>query len=71
MGKTSEKKWRRTGNMIKHHDKARSRHGGKSKQNLVRMDEAREKAYHFLFGNRTLRESANLLIRIADMKAGS
>ena len=55
--------WERAGEFNYHHIRPRSRGGKKHPRNILRMDINRHRAYHFLFGNRTLLEAAALLKR--------
>lgn len=48
----------------RHHIRPRSRHGRNSVQNLLLIEIEKHRAYHFLFGNRTLEEAIELLRRI-------
>jgi len=57
------KKWKRSGRMVKHHITNRC-HGGKSTpSNLLKFDSERERAFHFIFGNKSFEEVAELLLR--------
>ena len=58
----------RSGWLNRHHIKAKSRGGNDYIANLLLLDDMRHAAFHLLFGNLTLRESAALLIRAAEMK---
>jgi len=59
---------KRSGKMVKHHITNRC-HGGKSTpENLIRLDSERERAWHFLFGNKRFEEVAALLLRTCNMK---
>lgn len=58
----------RAGVIIKHHNLARSRHGKNTVDNLIRLDENREKAFHLIFKNRTFQEAAELLRRADRLK---
>lgn len=63
-----EREWKRKGKKIKHHIVNRC-HGGKSEtSNLLSFDEAREKAWHFLFNNLSFEEVAELLLRTVRAK---
>ncbi len=55
--------WERAGKFNKHHDKPKARNGTKNFKNILKLDVNRHRAYHFLFGNRTLLEAAALLKR--------
>ncbi len=53
---------------VNHHITNR-RYGGKNtKSNLIRLEENREKAWHFLFHNLSFEEVAELLTRTCQMK---
>jgi hypothetical protein len=60
----------RKGRKTKHHILAKARGGTRHPNNILRLDERRHQAFHFLFGNRTLKEAAAVLIRTAEMKGG-
>jgi hypothetical protein len=62
------REWRRSGTIIKHHMINRCRGGGSEESNLLRFDSERERAWHFLFGNLSFEEAANLLLRCSSMK---
>lgn len=62
--------YKKSGRRNRHHIKAKSRGGGKTKSNLILLDENRHSAFHLLFGNRTFREAAAVLIRTSEMKEG-
>lgn len=66
--KKPERQWKRTGRIIKHHIVNRCNGGKNTNNNLLQMDEAREKAWHFLFKNKSFMEVAELLARTARMK---
>ena len=55
--------WERARKFNKHHDLGRKRGGNKQPNNILKLDINRHRAYHFLFGNRTLLEAAALLKR--------
>lgn len=57
------KDWSRSGRFVKHHIVNRVRGGKSEPSNLLRFDEAREKAWHFLFKNLSFEEVAELLLR--------
>ena len=62
------KNWKRSGRFVNHHIKNRC-HGGKSTpQNLLKLDSERERAFHFVFGNKSFEEVAELLLRCCKMK---
>ena len=63
MTKNKRKRWKRSGNFIKHHIKNRSRGGSSHPSNLLRFDKEREDAWHFLFKNLSFLEVAELLMR--------
>jgi len=58
----------RAGYCNQHHNLSRCRGGNKSSQNLILFDERRHAAFHLLCGNRTLREAAELFIRLDNMR---
>ena len=55
--------WERAHKTNKHHNLSKKRGGTKSPKNILNLDINRHRAYHFLFGNRTLLEAAALLKR--------
>jgi hypothetical protein len=59
---------KRAGRRTKHHILARSKKGKYTPQNLILLDERRHSAFHLLFGLKTFREAASILIRAAEMK---
>lgn len=63
-----KKKWQRSGKMIKHHITNRVNGGNNSRENLLTFDSRREQAWHFLFGNKSFEEVAELLLRTCRMK---
>ena len=52
----------------KHHLKPKSKGGKKCPENLLSIDVYRHQAWHLLFGNKTLDEIIDLLIRTRDIK---
>ncbi len=62
------KSWKRTGKMIKHHIVNRCNGGPTLPFNLLMFDSEREKAWHFLFQNKSFEEVAELLLRVSKMK---
>ena len=62
------KKWKRSGRIIKHHIVNRVNHGKSTPSNLLKFDSERERAWHFLFGNKSFEEVAELLTRTQKMK---
>jgi len=62
------KKWKRSGKIIKHHIVNRCRGGKSTPDNLLRFDSERERAWHFLFGNKSFIEVAELLLKTNQMK---
>lgn len=62
------KKWKRGKRMVKHHITNRVNKGKSIPSNLILLDENREKAWHFLFGNKSFEEVAELLLRTCRMK---
>lgn len=68
MGKNSKKKSNRTflekkGRVNKHHNLSKSRGGSRCLSNLISLDENRHAAFHLLFGTRTFKEAADVLLR--------
>ena len=59
-----KRKWRNL-----HHLTPRSRNGNHTRANLLLIDEERHVEWHRVFGNRTLGEVINLLIRVERAKA--
>ena len=53
---------------VKHHIRNRVDGGKSILQNLLLMDDEREKAFHKIFGHLTLREASKLLLRVARAK---
>jgi len=66
--KQRRKKFRRSGVMIKHHITNKCKGGKSTKENLLVFDQNRERAWHFLFGNKSFEEVAELLLRTCQMK---
>ena len=62
------KNWNRSGRMIKHHIVNRCMGGHSTPDNLLCFDSEREKAWHFLFGNKSFDEVAKLLSRVSQIK---
>jgi len=60
--------YERAGRKNRHHVLAKHRGGTRKPSNLILLDENRHAAYHLLFGTRTFREAAAVLIRAAEMK---
>jgi hypothetical protein len=68
MSKNKCKNWKRSGRIVRHHIKNRC-HGGKSTpSNLLKFDSERERAFHFVFGNKSFEEVAELLLRTCRSK---
>ena len=65
-----ERKWNRRRRFVKHHIRNRIFGGTKTQSNLIRMDEEREKAFHFLFHNFTFQQAAQILLRVDRLKKG-
>jgi hypothetical protein len=59
---------KRAGRRNRHHIRARSKGGSYKPHNLILLDERRHSAFHLLFGLKTFREAAAILIRAAEMK---
>lgn len=68
MSKDHRNYLKRAGRRNRHHIKARSKGGRYTPQNLILLDERRHSAFHLLFGLKTFREAASILIRAAEMK---
>ena len=60
--------YKRSRKINRHHILARSRRGTKTARNLIRLDINRHAAFHLLFGTRTFKEAAQVLIRASEMK---
>ncbi len=60
--------WKRAGKTINHHILNRCMGGSDDVSNLLKFDEAREKAWHFLWGNKSFEEVAELLLRTVRAK---
>ncbi len=60
--------YERKGRLNKHHIKARAKGGISIPSNIIVFDENRHAGFHLLFGNRTLREAAEVLIKMAEKK---
>jgi len=67
MTKTNRTFIERKGKCNKHHVLAKNRKGKKVPKNLILMDENRHAAFHLLFGNRTFKEAAEVLLRADKM----
>ena len=75
MGKNSKKKAKRTflerkGRTNRHHNLAKARGGNRCVSNLILLDENRHAAFHLLFGTRTFKEAADVLMRADRMLNG-
>lgn len=72
MGKTKKKHhvkaWYLCGNTNKHHDLAQCRGGRWIDINIYEWDIKVHEAYHFLFGEMTLLESAEWLMKVDQQK---
>jgi len=60
--------WKRSGRLNKHHIKNKCRGGGNEPENIILLDTERHKAFHFLFGNMSFAEAAQLLLRVNTLK---
>lgn len=60
--------WKRSGKFVNHHIQNRCRGGRKVPNNLIRLDRERERAWHFLFQNKSFEEVAELLLRTCKAK---
>lgn len=63
-----ERRWKRAGKKVRHHIVNRCMGGSSEPSNLLLFDEAREKAWHFLFKNLSFEEVAELLLRTVRAK---
>jgi hypothetical protein len=52
----------------RHHIKNRCRGGGNTEDNLLVLWKSKEVLFHQLFGNRTLEEASELLLRVSRAK---
>lgn len=73
MGKNSKKRHKRTyyerkGRCNRHHIRAKSLGGSRCIQNLILLDENRHAAFHLLFGLKTFKQAAEVLLRADRMK---
>ena len=59
---------KRAGRRNRHHIKAKRKGGKCTPENLIMLDERRHAAFHLLFGTKTFREAAAILIRASEMK---
>lgn len=64
----SSSKWTKLRRFNKHHLTPRSRGGKKSSSNLLRLDVNRHRAWHLIFGNKTIYEIIRLLERVVKIK---
>jgi len=62
------RKWNRSGRFCRHHITNRVNGGGSEPSNLLLFDREREQAFHFIFGNKSFEEAAELLLRCCKMK---
>jgi hypothetical protein len=60
----------RAGFCNNHHIRARSRGGDSTPANLIRLDERRHAAYHLIFGDKTFKEAAMILLKAEKLKGG-
>jgi len=58
----------KAGKKNRHHIKAKCRGGDRSAKNMILLDENKHAAFHLIFGTRTFREAAALLLRAAELK---
>jgi hypothetical protein len=54
--------------MTHHHNLARSRKGRSNPENIIHLKCFKHELFHQLFGNRTLVEAAEILLRLDRMK---
>jgi hypothetical protein len=66
--KNKRREWKRCNKFNYHHIKNKTNGGEKIESNLLRLDIERHNAWHFLFGNMSFREVADLLIRVCELK---
>jgi hypothetical protein len=64
------KKWHRKGKRNNHHIINKTNGGSDGFKNLISLDEERHNAFHFLFGNLSFQEVAEMLMRAVQMKEG-
>jgi hypothetical protein len=62
------KEWKRSKRFVNHHITNRCHEGKSEPSNLIRLDQERERAWHFLFNNMSFEEVAELLTRTCRMK---
>jgi len=62
------REWKRTHRFCMHHITNRVNGGGSEPSNLLLFDREREKAFHFIFGNKSFEEAAELLLRTCRAK---
>jgi hypothetical protein len=62
------KQWKRSRKLIKHHITNCIKGGKSEPSNLLKFDEERERAFHFIFHNLSFEEVAELLIRTCRAK---
>ena len=63
-----KKEFERTHKYVKHHITNSCKGGKDNASNLILLEEHREKAWHFLFGNMSFEEVAELLLRTCKLK---
>lgn len=51
----------------KHHNQAKSRGGSMAFRNIFILTEEHHRAFHLLFGNRTFKEAADVLLRLNEL----
>jgi len=66
--KFSNGEWKLAGKTNRHHVIPKSRHGTFAPMNIVHWDINKHRAFHFLFGNRTLEEAAEYLRHMNQLK---
>lgn len=62
------KKFKRSKHFVHHHITNKCRGGHSNKSNLILLEENREKAWHFIFKDKSFEEVAELLLRICKIK---
>lgn len=60
--------WKRSRRLNRHHIKNKCKGGGNGPENIILLDTERHKAFHFLFGNMSFTEVAELLLRVDSLK---
>lgn len=66
--KLSNGEWKLAGKNNRHHNLAKSRKGTYDPKNIIWWDINIHRAFHFIFGNRTLEEAADFLRHMNELK---